>query len=198
VRGIRVGGELRPYDTVVSTIPLPYLVKLAPDLPAAERDKVAAIVNIGVVCAIFKLAKSISPNFWTNINDPSIAIPGLIEYSNLNPLPFTIVYAPFYMPVTHPKYKLPKEAFIEEVKGYLGKLNPDFDSSWVVAANAFRYEFAQTVCTPNFYEALPPMKSALRGLFLADTSHYYPEDRSISESLRLGRDLARLARGEGR
>lgn len=195
LNGVRVAGESRPYDTVISTIPLPYLVKLAPDLPGPERDKVAAIVNIGVVCAIFKLEHSISPNFWTNINDPSIAIPGLIEYSNLNPLPCTIVYAPFYMPVTHPKYQLPKEAFIEEVTGYLGKLNPKFDRSWILAANAFRYEFAQTVCTPNFYQALPPMKSAVSGLFLADTSHYYPEDRSISESMRLGRELAGLACG---
>ena len=195
LRGIRVAGEIKPYDTVVSTIPLPYLVKLAPDLPSQEREKIAAIVNIGVVCAIFKLKHSVSPNFWTNINDPAIAIPGLIEYSNLNPLPCTIVYAPFYMPVTHPKYKLPKEAFIEEVTGYLAKVNPRFERSWILAANAFRYEFAQTVCTPNFYEALPPMQSAVRGLFLADTSHYYPEDRSISESLRLGRELAGLARG---
>ena len=193
LRGIRVNGESRPYNTVISTIPLPYLVKLAPDLPQDERDKVAAIVNIGVVCAIFKLRHPISRNFWTNINDPSIAIPGLIEYSNLNPLENTIVYAPFYMPVTHPKYKLPKEAFIAEVTGYLKKLNPSFDPSWIMAANAFRYEFAQTVCTPNFYEALPPMKSKVRGLFLADTSHYYPEDRSISESMRLGRRLAALA-----
>jgi protoporphyrinogen oxidase len=110
-------------------------------------------------------------------------------------MPFTIVYAPFYMPVTHPKYRLPKEAFIEEVTGYLAKINPAFDASWVVAANAFRYEFAQTVCGPNFYEQLPPKKSAVHGLFLADTSHYYPEDRSISESMRLGRELAQLAEG---
>ncbi len=194
LRGIRVGGELRPYDTVVSTIPLPYLVKLAPALPQDERAKVAAIVNIGVVCAVFKLKNSITRNFWTNINDPAIAIPGLIEYSNLNPLPCTVVYAPFYMPVTHAKYREPPEVFIEEVKGYLKRLNPDFDEGWVLAANAFRYEFAQTVCTPNFFEALPPMQSKVSGLFLADTSHYYPEDRSISESMRLGRELATLAR----
>jgi hypothetical protein len=37
------------------------------------------------------------------------------------------------------------------------------------------------------------MRSRIRGLFLADTSHYYPEDRSISESLRLGAHLATLA-----
>jgi protoporphyrinogen oxidase len=193
LRGIVVGGEMRPYDTVVSTIPLPYLVKLAPELPAEERAKVAAIVNIGVVCAVFKLAHPITHNFWTNINDPGIAIPGLIEYSNLNPLPATVVYAPFYMPVTHPKYRQPAAAFVEEVKGYLGRLNPAFEEGWVLAANAFRYEFAQTVCTPDFFAKLPPMRSRVRGLILADTSHYYPEDRSISESMRLGRELASLA-----
>jgi hypothetical protein len=37
------------------------------------------------------------------------------------------------------------------------------------------------------------MQSALKGLVLADTSHYYPEDRSISESLRIGGVLAELA-----
>lgn len=193
LRGIRVAGELRPYDTVVSTIPLPYLVKLAPDLPADEKAKVAAIVNIGVVCAVFKLKHPVTHNFWTNINDPSIAIPGLIEYSNLNPLPCTVVYAPFYMPVTNPKYRDPPQSFIDEVKGCIRRINPAFDESWVLAAKAFRYEFAQTVCTPDFYEALPPMRSRVRGLFLADTSHYYPEDRSISESMRLGRRLAALA-----
>lgn len=195
LEGIRVNGELKPYGTVVSTIPLPYLVKLAPRLPEDEKAKIATIVNIGVVCAVFKLKHPVTRNFWTNINDPSIAIPGLIEYSNLNPLPCSIVYAPFYMPVTHPKYRLPKEAFIEEVKGYLARMNPAFEPSWVMAANAFRYEFAQTVCTPDFYDALPPMASKVRGLFLADTSHYYPEDRSISESMRLGRELAMLAVG---
>ena len=196
VRGIRVAGEMKPYDHVISTIPLPYLVKLAPDLPADEARKIAAIVNIGVVCAVFKLAHPISRNFWMNINDPSIGIPGLIEYTNLNPLGNHVVYAPFYMPTTHAKYRAPKEQFIEEVKGYLRKVNPAFDESWVLAANAFRYEFAQTVCTPGFYERLPKVESAVRGLFLADTSHYYPEDRSISESLRLGRVLAEKAHAQ--
>lgn len=191
--GIRVAGELRPYDTVVSTIPLPYLVKLAPGLPEDERRKVAAIINIGVVCAVFKLKHPVTRNFWVNINDPAIAIPGIVEYTNLNPLPCTIVYAPFYMPVTHPKYREPPAAFIEEVKGYLKRINPAFEEDWILASNAFRYEFAQTVCTPGFFDALPPMRSKVRGLFMADTSHYYPEDRSISESMRLGRTLASLA-----
>lgn len=195
VRGVRVRAEPRAYDRVVSTIPLPYLVKLAPDLPADEAAKVAAIVNIGVVCAVFRLKHPISENFWMNINDPAIGIPGLIEYTNLNPLGDHVVYAPFYMPTTHARYRAPKEEFLAQVQAAFKRVNPAFDASWVIAADAFRYDFAQTVCTPGFFDKLPPMKSAVAGLFLADTSHYYPEDRSISESMRLGRELAAMAHG---
>jgi hypothetical protein len=33
---------------------------------------------------------------------------------------------------------------------------------------------------------------------MADTSHYYPEDRSISESMRIGAQLAGMALSDGR
>ena len=196
VAGLTVAGVECDFDQVVSTIPLPYLTKLAPGLPEDERAKVAAIRNIGVVCVLLKLRRPFTRNFWMNINDPRIEIPGLIEYSNLNPLDgHAIVYAPYYMPQTHPKYQRDKQAFIDETLGYLKLIRADFDAADVLAATASRYEFAQTVCTPGFYDALPPMRSRVAGLFMADTSHYYPEDRSISESLRIGTLLAGLAQG---
>ena len=104
-----------------------------------------------------------------------------------------MLYAPYYMPRTHPKYRRDLAAFIDETLGYLQLIRPDFDSRDVIAATASRYDHAQTLCTPGFFDKLPPMASALDGLFLADTSHYYPEDRSISESLRIGERLAQLA-----
>ena len=196
VAGLTVAGVECDFDQVVSTIPLPYLTKLVPGLPEDERAKVEAIRNVGVVCVLLKLRRPFTRNFWMNINDPRIEIPGLIEYSNLNPLDgHAIVYAPYYMPQTHPKYQRDKQAFIDETLGYLKLIRPDFDAADVLAATASRYEFAQTVCTPGFYDALPPMRSQVAGLFMADTSHYYPEDRSISESLRIGTRLAELAQG---
>jgi len=33
----------------------------------------------------------------------------------------------------------------------------------------------------------------IEGLWVADTSYYYPEDRGISESIHFGRNLARAA-----
>ena len=103
---LRVAGAERRFDAVVSTIPLPYLVPLIPGPAGRRAARIAAIRNVGVVCVLLKLKRPFSRNFWMNINDPRIEIPGLIEYTNLNPLDgSTIVYAPFYMPQTHPKYR---------------------------------------------------------------------------------------------
>jgi protoporphyrinogen oxidase len=193
VHGLRIAGAGHEYDRVISTIPLPYLTRLIPGLPRSERDKVAAIRNVAVVCVLLKLKGAFTRNFWMNINDPRIEIPGLIEYTNLNPMPVAIVYAPYYMPQSHPKYGRSHQAFIDETVGYMKLIRPDWDSSEVLASTASRYEFAQTVCTPGFYDALPPMQSGIAGLLMADTAYYYPEDRSISESMRIGAELARLA-----
>ena len=35
-----------------------------------------------------------------------------------------------------------------------------------------------------------PVKSPIDGLWIADTSYYYPEDRGISESIDFGRMIA--------
>jgi protoporphyrinogen oxidase len=201
VAGVRCNGEFQPFGRVISTIPLPYLARLVPGLPAAERAKVEAIQNIGVVCVLLKLRRPFTRNFWMNINSPGIELPGLIEYTNLNPMAEQgtphLIYAPYYMPQTHPKYGRSHDAFIEETLGYMQRIRPDFNRSDVIAATASRYQFAQTVCSPGFFDALPPMRSAVRGLVMADTSHYYPEDRSISESMRIGARLAALSRGAG-
>ncbi len=194
VSAVRVNGVDQPVDRVISTAPIQYVPKMVPDLPESFAEQIRSIENIPVVCVILKLRQPLSENFWMNICDDSIEIPGVIEYSNLNPCGGTsIVYAPFYMPKTHPKYARDNAAFIEETLGYLGQLNPSFQRSWVLASHCHRYEFAQTLCPPGFYDKLPAMRTPVPGFFMADTSYYYPEDRSICESVRVGKTLAYVA-----
>lgn len=194
VRGIVVDGDERAVDKVISTAPIQYVPTLVPDLPEEFAARIRAIENIPVVCVILKLKRPITENFWMNISDPKIDIPGLIEYSNLNPgTGPAIVYAPFYMPKTHPKFARDNHAFIDEVLGYLPRINPEFRTDWILATHCHRYDFAQTICPPGFQAMLPPMRTPVGGLYMADTSYYYPEDRSISESIETGRRLARAA-----
>jgi len=192
VRGIRVNGVDRIVTQVVSTVPIPYVNAMIPDLPRSIREQFRALKNIAVVCVICKLRRKLSDNFWVNINDPEIGLPGIIEYSNLNPLDYPVVYAPYYMPAEHPLYQQTDEEFLQRTRTYLKKLNPVLADEDFIAMQASRYRFAQPVCEPGYLQKLPPIKLPIAGLYVADTSYYYPEDRGISESFRLGREIAAL------
>jgi len=196
VTGIRVGGDIHACDAVISTAPIQYVPAMVPGLAAAFAESVRRIENIPVACVILKLSQPISENFWMNISDDGIAIPGVIEYSNLNPgtdPTQKILYAPYYMPKTHPKWQWSNQQLIDEVISYLPKINPAFKPEWILATHCHRYEFAQTICPPGFQDMLPAMKTPLTGFYMADTAYYYPEDRSISESLAVGTALAETA-----
>ncbi|MFN4160453.1 MAG: NAD(P)/FAD-dependent oxidoreductase [Stenotrophomonas sp.] len=191
VRGVEVGGERLAFDKVVSTVPLPFVPRLAPDLPELILARFRALNNIAVVCVIAKLRCRVSENFWVNTNDPDMDIPGIVEYTNLRPMDAHIVYVPFYMPGEHPKYAEPDAVFIDKVRRYLMQINPTLVEEDFIDIRASRYRHAQPICEPGFLDRLPPRKLPVEGLWVADTSHYYPEDRGISESIGFGRMLAR-------
>lgn len=193
VVGVEVNGQLERFDKVISTIPLPYVPRLMPDLPAAVLDQFRALNNIAVVCVIAKLEKALTPNFWLNTNDPDMDIPGLVEYSNLHPMDKHIVYVPFYMPGEHPKFADEDSVFEHKVKRYLMKINPRLTASDFLDVRVSRYRYAQPICEPSYLDRLPDVAMPIEGLWVADTSYYYPEDRGISESIGFGRSLAAKA-----
>lgn len=193
VTGVETADAFEPFAKVISTIPLPYVPAVMPDIPAEVRDGLAALKNIAVVCVIAKLRKRLTENFWLNVNDPDMDIPGLVEYTNLRPLDEHIVYVPFYMPGEHAKYKDPDSVFMDKVKRYIMEINPELSDQDFIDVRVSRYRHAQPICTPGYLKGLPPADSVAKGLWVADTSYYYPEDRGISESIGFGRSMARKA-----
>lgn len=190
--GLLVEGERLTFDRVISTIPIPYIPKVIPGLPAKALEQFKAKNNIAVVCVIVKLRKALTRNFWLNTNDPEMDIPGIVEYSNLHPLKDHIVYVPFYIPQDDPKYRDDNQVFIDKVKRYFRKINPSLQESDFIDAMASRYYYAQPICQPSYMDSLPPV-NIVEGLWVADTSYYYPEDRGISESIDFGRQMAKDA-----
>jgi protoporphyrinogen oxidase len=192
VRGVVPrGGHLETFDTVISTVAIPYAVPMLRDLPASLAAQYAALPNIGVVCVVHKLRKSVSPHFWMNINDARLSIPGIVEFSRLRDVGGAhIVYVPYYMPQTHEKFGWSDEQFFTETTGYLRALNPALAPDDFLAHQVGRLRYAQPVCRPRFLETLPPICPGIRGLQVADTSYYYPEDRGISEGVRIAKQMA--------
>ncbi|GMU46716.1 MAG: oxidoreductase [Porticoccaceae bacterium] len=193
VRGLEIAGTTEAFSRVISTIPLPYVPRLMPDLPEPVLAAFRGIDNIAVVCVIVKLRRRLTENFWLNINDPEMDIPGLVEYTNLRPLDQHLVYVPFYMPGEHAKFAEPDQVFLDKVRRYLKKIEPALVDDDFIDLRANRYRFAQPICPPEHLDRLPPTALPVEGLWVADTSYYYPEDRGISESIGFGRKLARQA-----
>ncbi|WP_020564263.1 NAD(P)/FAD-dependent oxidoreductase [Methylosarcina fibrata] len=193
VRGIETDGRFEAFDKVISTVPLPYVPSLMPDLPSSILQSYRSVNNIAVVCVIVKLRQAVTENFWLNTNDPDMDIPGLVEYTNLRPLDRHIVYVPFYMPGEHPKFAEPDQIFLDKVRRYLKKINPRLSDEDFIELRASRYRYAQPICDPGYLDKLPPAALPVEGLWAADTSYYYPEDRGISESIDFGRKMAREA-----
>jgi protoporphyrinogen oxidase len=193
VTGLEVNGNVEHFNKVISTIPLPYVSRIMPDLPENVLDQLKSLKNIAVVCVIVKLNKRVTENFWLNTNDPEMDIPGLVEYTNLHPLDKHIVYIPFYMPGENIKFMDSDDVFIEKAKRYLKRINSELNDSDFLDIHASRYRYAQPICEPGYLEKLPPVALPVTGLWVADTSYYYPEDRGISESIGFGRKMAKDA-----
>ena len=198
VTGVRTPARHFPAEAVLSTTPTPLVSALVPDLPAAWKQRYQAIHNIGVICVIFKLTRSVTPHFWVNVSEPGISIPGVVEFSNLRPFgPHTIVYVPYYMPVTNPRFSWPDAALVDEAFACLCRLNPALIRGDILATRVYRLRHGQPICEPGFAAKIPPIQTPIAGLQIADTCFYYPEDRGIAESVRLGSQMA-SALGLGR
>lgn len=193
VTGVRTVRGTYPADAVISTVPTPLVSALVPGLPAASKAAYDAIVNIGAVCVLLKLKTPVTPHFWVNVVEADMPIPGIIEFSNLRPMPGgeSVVYVPYYMPVTNPLWSRPDEAFVAEAFACVRRINPQIGEADLLAGRAGRLTHAQPVCPPGFAAGIPEVQTPIAGLQVADTCFYYPEDRGIAESIRLGEAMAR-------
>jgi protoporphyrinogen oxidase len=190
VAGVETAKGFLPADAVICTAPTPFISNLLPDLPPDLLRRYASINNIGVCCLIFRLRKSVSPHFWINIIEPHGVVPGIIEFSNLRPVEDTVVYVPYYMPVTNPKFSWSDQALLDEAFSVLQRLNSKIVRDDIIVGRVYRLRYAQPVCEPGFAAKLPSVQTPIKGLQIADTCFYYPEDRGISESARLGKEMA--------
>lgn len=190
VTAVDAGDRVFPADAVISTVPAPLVPDLVPDLSDDTKAIYRAIRNIGVVCVMLRLRQKVSRHFWVNIVDPTINIPGFIEFSNLRPVGANIVYIPYYMPITHEKWGWTNDRLVQEAFGYLCRINPALGEADLLDSAVGRLKYAQPVCGPRFLETLPEVQTPIAGLQAADTCYYYPEDRGISESIRFGRMMA--------
>ena len=195
--GVRVNGETIPADAVISTATTSRFRQMAPGLDGPYVEGLRRIPTIGIFCLFLRLARPVTPFFWVNTNDARVPFAGMIEYTNLNPLPElegdTILYVPQYLSADDPRYAQSDEEVLRRYTDALALIHPAFDRSWVKFSAVFRDRFAQPICLTDYRATTPAVQTPIPNLFLTDSCQLHPHDRTISGSFGLGLEAARRA-----
>jgi predicted Zn-ribbon and HTH transcriptional regulator len=68
---------------------------------------------------------------------------------------------------------------------YLKKIYPTFTLAQVENTYVFKTFSAATVCDLNFSSKVPDCKTEIKGLYLANMNHIYPDERSTNNAIRV-------------
>ena len=187
---------LVPVDAVVVTTPSPVLLRLVSDLPESYRAKLQALDYEAAIVVLLQLKRPLSSVYWLNVADPELPFTGIIEHTNFMPSHEyggkRFVYLSKYLEPDHPYFAMSDDELIETYVPYLRRVNPDFEQSWIEQAWVFRERAAQPIIPLHYSERIPDHRTGLPGLYLANTTQIYPEDRGTNYSVRLGNQIAEL------
>lgn len=179
-------------DLVLFTTPTHVTAELT-GWPAEEERRLRAWTYRAAVVLLLELARPFSGTYWTNVADRSVGFLGLIEHTNLVPAeryPARYLYVSSYVDPRDELTTLSTDELLQRWLPGLRAVSPSFDERDVLRAWSFREPAAQPVPkVPNRTRILP-LASARRGLFVANTTQIYPEDRGTNYSVRLGRQAA--------
>ncbi|MCA9829876.1 MAG: NAD(P)/FAD-dependent oxidoreductase [Dehalococcoidia bacterium] len=195
VSGIRAGGVDHAFDAVLMTTPNIVTRKIAPQLPVPYQEQLDKVRYQWATCLVLALDRKLSDVYWLSVADdlPFVAV---VEHTNFIPASRYggnhIVYLSNYVSPGDPVLGMDAGEVFEHYLAGLKAVNPVFDRSWVREMWLFKDPGGQPVITTNYASTIPDMRTGVDGLYLANTTQVYPEDRGQNYSLRLGERVAEL------
>ena len=141
--------------------------------------------------------------YWLNVNEENFPFVAVVEHTNFIDSKFYgnnhLVYVGGYYPQNHNYFKMTKEQIFKEFLPYLQKINPFFNfqlyairyrkatsSAYTLYANPQ----AQPVIPTNYSRIIPPHKTSLKNVYLANIQQVYPWDRGVNYAIELGEKIA--------
>jgi protoporphyrinogen oxidase len=179
------------YDRVLATVPNDVFEQLLEPglLPDDSIARLRSIEYFAALCLLLELDRPFSRFYWTNVADRELPFVGLIEHTNFVPPERyggrRFLYAANYLPHGHELLELDADALLARYEPGLRLVNPAFSRTWVRGAWLHREPAAQPIVTVGYHERIPPLRTPVPGLVLANTTQVYPEDRGTNYAVRL-------------
>jgi len=207
VTGVEIASESGvkhvPADVVVATVPSGIFTRMLPelgDLDPTYASMIAAQQYQWASVLVLALDRPLSEHYWLTMTDEDCPFVVAVEQTNFVPPSRYggkhVLYLSNYTDPEDPIIDLDADGVFERYEPYLRRINPDFDRSWVTDRWLFVDRAGQPVVHHRYHESIAPHRTPIEGLYLANTTQIYPEDRGQNYSIRMGRRVARLARLE--
>lgn len=187
-------GGSETFDLVLSTVAIPELLRVVPDLPDETRERWSAVSYAHALCPVLVLDRPLTPFYWTNVGDVGMPFGGFIEHTNYVPASryggHHVVYLSDYVLPDDPKWAMPDRDLWELYLPAVSRLAPAFAGAKVLERRIFRAEYAQPIVGTHYSRVLPPIRTGLPGLYSAAMAQVYPEDRGQNYAVRIAREAA--------
>jgi protoporphyrinogen oxidase len=174
VRRVRTPTGLFEFDALIAAVPTPVFAKL---ILGADEDYLALLGRtqyLGLVCPALVLQRPLS-SYWTlNITDPSSPFSSTIEMPHPQNPRFHIIYLPKYTAPENDWMGVPDEDIRDAWMIRLRQIFPDLKMEEIRHFVVSRSRYVEPVHFINASEQIVPVQTPYMGLYLANTSQFYP------------------------
>lgn len=137
--------------------------------------------HLGATCFVLELDRSLIPYYWLNINDSSFPFLAVVEHTKMVGTKAYggrhVVYVGNYIPHDDWRYNTDPDELLKKYIPYLQKLNPDFKKSWIKKWHFSKAPFTQPIVARGYARRIPPNKTKMPHVWLANMAQIYPQDR---------------------
>jgi protoporphyrinogen oxidase len=187
-------GQGETFDAVLFTTPSQTATTLLvnnEELTSKYVEKANLVKYLDAVVMPFVTDQKIGPYFWYNISDERIPFLTVLSTSALTGEDLFggkhVYYIGAYVPREHRYMSMKEEDLKEEWFVGLATLFPTFERSSVIESALFRMKDAQHIVGKNYREnELLPYETPVQGVYLANFTQIYPDDRGVNFAVREG------------
>jgi len=201
-RSVLVQGRPVPFDSCIFAGASSALASVLP--PGGAFDDYArrlrSIEYLGAICLVFASPQEIGDYYWLNINEPGAPFLVFLNHTRLVDKSHYqskhVYYIGAYVPADSPLVSLTDDALIQRWWDYLRQMFPQFDPAQVSERHVFRFKAAQHIVDTRYQERIPDPRTPLPGVFLANFSQIFPEDRGTNWAVSEGFKVAEMVANE--
>lgn len=193
-----INGKPMAFDACIFTGSSPALARLLPAQDSLNDylAKLRSIEYLGAICLVFTSSQSLGDFYWINVNEPDAPFLVFIQHTRLiGPENYggkNVYYIGAYLAPNGKTYSLPDAELTRHWFDYLKRMFPAFDVSRVDERHVFRFAAAQHIVDTAYESKIPDYQTPLPGVFLANFSQIFPEDRGTNFAVREGGKIAAL------